>query len=258
MTGCHWRYYAVRLSHLTQMQRLMSLLTGGRDLLRRACIPGEKGVQRFPAKAQFLEHIWTPELTHVLLFIWEFLGIRGSAIGENCLLGEGNGWICANGSPPHVHVFPHVTCERFLFTRDFNLLEQSVEESSMHLLPPFLQVCSYVSSLILEKRDVELQTLIISYLIFSTWAYLEMPAITCVLAQASRKYQTKRKTRVTFFRRSHVVWNTYLMAFSSSRTGGSVSSMIARVLSISSCAAIGSLLRWPSSNSRWKIENRRS
>lgn len=54
---------------------------------------------------------------------------------------------------------------------------------------------------------------------------------------------------ITFFRRSHVVWKTYRMGLSSGWIGDSVSSMMVNVFLISSSAATGSVLRWPSSNS---------
>lgn len=54
---------------------------------------------------------------------------------------------------------------------------------------------------------------------------------------------------ITFFMRSHVIWKTYLIGLSFGWIGGSVSSIIANIFLSSFCAATGSLLKCPSSNS---------
>lgn len=48
---------------------------------------------------------------------------QGYEQGECILLGKSNGWVCSNSSPPHFHVFLHVTCKRSLIMHDFDLLK---------------------------------------------------------------------------------------------------------------------------------------
>lgn len=70
-----------------------------------------------------------------MFIVQELLGLGEKKKIEGIILCKGNGRVSTDGSSSHVHVFLHVTREHSFVYLAVYLVDESIEESLVHLFP---------------------------------------------------------------------------------------------------------------------------